>query len=81
MQAPTFFVPLTNEFNLIVLRRKQLKCKEYDDKCIFATGWYRNAIRRTYIMKRELFCGVFDGMQYCGKLHQHLGHAAIADTF
>jgi hypothetical protein len=62
MQAPPFLVPLTNEFNLIVLREKQLKCKEYGNKCTFATGWYRNAVRRTYIMKHELFCGVFDGM-------------------
>lgn len=55
-------MPLTDEFNLIVLRGKQLKCKEYDNKRTFATGWYRNVVRRTYIKKIELLCGVFDGM-------------------
>jgi hypothetical protein len=44
------------------MRGKQLKCKECDNKYTFATGWYRNAVRRTYIMKHELLCGVFDGI-------------------
>ena len=45
-----------------VPKGKQLKCKEYDSKCTSATGWYRNAVRRKYIMKHELLCGVFNGM-------------------
>jgi hypothetical protein len=74
-------VPISNEFILIILKGKQLKCNEYNNKCTYANGWYGIVIRRTYFMKHEFLRGDFDWMCHCGKLHQHLDHAALADTF
>lgn len=74
-------MPITNEFNIIILKGKQLKCKEYNNRCTYATGWYGIEIGRTYFMKHELLRGVFGWMCHCRKLHQRLDHAALADTF